>query len=197
MGPWPLWARLLGHMAQIVALGFDCWVEKPCHRIKKLHWSSVGGTWTRVLADSMAIAACALIIATPKQLQTGNWYIAYLYICIYMWVHVHACGGGGIGGPQPGLYSTLVLLMPNIAIFSVKKIVELSIKTKMPLKGRVYVSNLGFCYLSTRSMSYCCVFSHTYYTRHAVVPNFIVFNSTHFYCLIKNILTSWQLHYHL
>ena len=140
---------------------------------------------------------------TTKTITNGQ--LVYCLL-LYMHIYVGACpcvcvcvwgGGGGRGGPQPGLYSTLVLLMPNIAIFSVKKIVELSIKTKMPLKGRVYVSNLGFCYLSTRSMSYCCVFSHTYYTRHAVVPNFIVFNSTHFYCLIKNILTSWQLHYHL
>ena len=42
----------------MLVLGFDCWVKKPCYR-----WKTslvVGGNWTRVLADSMAIAAIAL-----------------------------------------------------------------------------------------------------------------------------------------
>ena len=49
------WASLLGHMAPILALGFNYWVENPCDKNKFL--LVVGGTWTQVLADSMAIAA--------------------------------------------------------------------------------------------------------------------------------------------
>ena len=45
-------------MAQILALGFDCRVEKPCYRRKTP--LVVGGTWTQVLTDSKAIAASAL-----------------------------------------------------------------------------------------------------------------------------------------
>ena len=42
----------------MLALGFDCWVEKPCYRRKTS--LVIGGTRTRVLADSIAIAANAL-----------------------------------------------------------------------------------------------------------------------------------------
>ena len=45
-------------MAQMLALGFDCRVEKPCYRRKTS--LVVGGTWTQVLADSIAIAASGL-----------------------------------------------------------------------------------------------------------------------------------------
>ena len=51
-------AILLRHKAQVISLGFDCWVEKPCYRRKTP--LAVGGTWTQVLADRMAIAARAL-----------------------------------------------------------------------------------------------------------------------------------------
>ena len=45
-------------MAQMLALGFDCWVEKSYYRRKTP--LGVGGTQTQVLADSIAIAASAL-----------------------------------------------------------------------------------------------------------------------------------------
>ena len=50
---WCFLNRLLRHMAQMLVLGFDCWMEKPYYR-----WKTplvVGGTWTHVLADSIAI----------------------------------------------------------------------------------------------------------------------------------------------
>ena len=37
-----------------LVLGFDCWVKKPCYCQNAL--SVIGGSWTQVLADSMAIA---------------------------------------------------------------------------------------------------------------------------------------------
>ena len=48
----------VGHIAQMLALGFDWIVEKPYYRIKTP--LVVGETRTQVLADSMTIAANAL-----------------------------------------------------------------------------------------------------------------------------------------
>ena len=48
----------LYHMAQIMAFGFDWGMEKPFYRRKTP--LVVGGTRTRVLADSMTITASAL-----------------------------------------------------------------------------------------------------------------------------------------
>ena len=64
-----LWSKLIAHKLhatrdslglapQMLALGSDCYVEKPFYR-----WKTplvVGGTPTQVLADSIAIAASAL-----------------------------------------------------------------------------------------------------------------------------------------
>ena len=45
-------------MAQMLASGFDCWVEKPYYRRKTP--LVVGASRTQVLVDSMAIAASEL-----------------------------------------------------------------------------------------------------------------------------------------
>ena len=42
-------ASLLGYMAQMLALGFNSWVDKPCYWRKTL--LGVGGTRTKVLAE--------------------------------------------------------------------------------------------------------------------------------------------------
>ena len=55
---WKLWGSLLGHMTQMLVLGFDWWGEKPCYR--RISPLAVVEIWTQVLADSMAIAASAL-----------------------------------------------------------------------------------------------------------------------------------------
>ena len=52
-------------MAQMLALGFDCWVEKPCYRRKTP--LVVWGTQTQALADSIAIAASASVLLFDKQ----------------------------------------------------------------------------------------------------------------------------------
>ena len=52
------------HIAQMLALGFDWGVEKPYYRRKTS--LVVGGTRTRVLADSMTIAATALDHCTTE-----------------------------------------------------------------------------------------------------------------------------------
>ena len=50
-------------MTQMLALGFDCWVEQHCYIWKTL--LVVGGTRAQVLADSMTIAARALNFIWP------------------------------------------------------------------------------------------------------------------------------------
>ena len=87
--PWQLWASLLGHMAQMLALGFDCWVEKPCYRQKTS--LVLGGTWTQVLADSMVIAVSALNHEhfSPSSLAS-NWPNFHHFILLKKW-HQSVC----------------------------------------------------------------------------------------------------------
>ena len=57
-------------MAQVLALGFNWRVAKPCYRRKTL--LVIGGTRTQVFADNMAIAASALNYCATKGLATRS-----------------------------------------------------------------------------------------------------------------------------
>ena len=67
-------------MAKMLALGFDCWVENPYYRRKTP--LVVGETWTRVLADIIAIAASALNHCANQKIHS------MLYV---QWRHEHTC----------------------------------------------------------------------------------------------------------
>ena len=75
--PWYLQDSLLGHMAQILALEFNCWVTKPCYRQKTLLVK--GETRTRLIENSLTIAASFLSnSATPNLIIVTH----YAFSCI-------------------------------------------------------------------------------------------------------------------
>ena len=72
-------------MAQILALGFDCWMGKPCYR-----WKTplvLGETRTRVLADSITIAASALNHCTSYTLNKNIYMFEKVeFTCVYSYL---------------------------------------------------------------------------------------------------------------
>ena len=149
MCPWRLWTSLLGHIAQILSLGFNCWVEKPCFRRKTP--LVVGGTWTHFLADSMTIAVRALnhcpLPRHQKSLSvlpaTNSWGLLIYRGLTQLFIRFQSLGYFVSDNEETRTSSEKIWVFPSIATLP---LCHMFLKGQFNSKGQMTITDFISCW---------------------------------------------------